>query len=357
MKERFRNLDALRGFLALCVVIYHIPKISKGLNIPYFSDLPIFHKADDAVLTFFCLSGFLIIGLLYDEKKKFGKINIKNFYLRRILRLYPVYYLVLFFGFFYYRLLLPYFNIPYELNATLFEAAFFNFFFLPNIFVQLYDPGSILAILWSIGIEEQFYLFIAPILFLIPINKHLKYLIVFTTIYFIAFHLPVFEFLPNFRFYYFYMSAGGVLAIASRKKLNYFYISNTILRYSLYAVYILHYFTNIFEFDNLVISDLFKFILFNFIVLNLAYDRKINIKNVIVNYIGKISYGIYMYHMIIVNLVLFIALKFKFANQFGYTFTIIMINILSILGTILFSHLSFKYIEKYFIKLKSKFRK
>ena len=48
---------------------------------------------------FFVLSGFLITYLLLSEKKSFGKISIGNFYLRRMLRIWPVYYLTLIIGF------------------------------------------------------------------------------------------------------------------------------------------------------------------------------------------------------------------------------------------------------------------
>lgn len=43
-----------------------------------------FNRGTEAVQVFFTLSGYLIIGLLYDEKKKFGSINVKNFYVRRM---------------------------------------------------------------------------------------------------------------------------------------------------------------------------------------------------------------------------------------------------------------------------------
>ena len=177
MKNRIQNLDPLRGFLALCVVIYHIPGVSNSVGLPNFSDLPIFQRGHTAVSVFFSLSGYLIIGLLYDEKKRFGFISIKNFYIRRVLRLYPVYYIVLFFGFFYYHYLLPKFNIPFEINYNLMEGIAWNVGFLPNVFKGLYDPGGILLVLWSIGIEEQFYLFIAPLLSLLAINKYFKYLL------------------------------------------------------------------------------------------------------------------------------------------------------------------------------------
>lgn len=356
MKERIQNLDPLRGFLALCVVVYHIPQISNTVGLPNFSDLPIFNRGHQAVLVFFSLSGYLIIGLLYDEKDRFGKINIKNFYLRRILRLYPVYYLVLFFGFFYYHYLLPKFSIPFNINYNLIEGIAWNIGFLPNVFKALYEPGGILIILWSIGIEEQFYLFIAPMLSLIQTNKYFKYLLIFTIIYFIIFHIDYLSFLRTFSLLYFFMSAGGLLAISNRIGIT-LHFKSLFLRVLVYVIFILHFTTDFFQFDLRILHDAFEVILFSLLIVNLSNDNDFKIKSNIVNYVGKISYGIYMYHMIVVNCVLFLFLKIQDKIIIPEWSTIILINIACIFGTLLLSHFSYKYYESYFLTLKQKFRK
>ncbi len=78
-KLKIKSLDQLRGFLAICVVICHIPQLSMALDLPHFSELSIFNRGTEAVLVFFTLSCYFIIGLLYDEKRYFGSINIKIF--------------------------------------------------------------------------------------------------------------------------------------------------------------------------------------------------------------------------------------------------------------------------------------
>jgi len=356
MIKRIHNLDPLRGFFALCVVIYHIPGLSNGVGLPNFSDLPIFQRGEQAVLVFFSLSGYLIIGLLYDEKKRFGFISIKNFYIRRVLRLYPVYYIVLFFGFFYYHYLLPKFNIPFDVNYNLMEGIAWNVGFLPNIFKEFYNPGTILTVLWSIGIEEQFYLFIAPLLSLLAINRYFKYLLIFTILYFVLYHTEVFSFLRRFHFLFFFMSTAGVFAILERYGFSVHFRSLS-LRVCVYILFMLHFTTDLFQFDEILIKNLFELILFNLLIVNLANDNKLNIKSRILNYIGKISYGIYMYHMIVLNLVLFIFLKIQNSISLNNWVIILLINISSILGTILISHLSFRYFESFFLPLKKRFRK
>ena len=136
------NLGPLRGFLALTVVLLHIPLMTKNQHLPYFNDWAIFNKGYNAVWGFFTLSGFLIINLLYQEKEKTGKVNVKDFYTRRILRIYPVYYIVLLFGLAYYHFILPSFGIKFETNYTVAEAFIWCAALLPNVFFSLFETKT-----------------------------------------------------------------------------------------------------------------------------------------------------------------------------------------------------------------------
>tara|TARA_R110002012_G_scaffold79454_1_gene202219 strand:- start:7126 stop:8196 length:1071 start_codon:yes stop_codon:yes gene_type:complete len=356
MKKRIKNLDPLRGLLAILVLLYHLPLVSSTVGLPYFNDLPIFHRGYEAVAVFFCLSGYLIIGLLYDEKKKVGAIDIKNFYLRRILRLYPVYYLVMFFGFFFYHFLLPLFHVPYQVDYDLYKGLLLCIGFLPNVFTKLYDPGSILSILWSIGIEEQFYLIIAPVLFILPLHRFAKYLLIFTILYFIAFHTEVLSFLMDFGFFYFFMSMGGLLAVWQRKGYSVAF-RPFILRLVVYLMFALHITSDLFQFENVMVQNGFELILFNLLIVNLGNDERITISSKFANYVGKVSYGIYMYHMIVINFVLFVFLELQKQMVLNTWMTVLMINAISISLTIFMSHISYRYFESYFLNLKKRFRK
>lgn len=356
MKKRIKNLDSLRGFLAILVLLYHLPLVSRAVGLPHFNDLPIFHRDYHAVAVFFCLSGYLIIGLLYDEKKRTGAIDIKNFYVRRVLRLYPVYYLVMLFGFFFYHYLLPTFNVPFQINYDLYQGLLLCIGFLPNVFASLYDPGSILSILWSIGIEEQFYLIIAPVLFTIPLHRYSKYLLIFTLVYFIAFHTETLSFLMEFGFFYFFMSMGGLLAVWERKGYSIAFKSFT-MRILVYFIFAMHFTTDLFQFENVVVQNGFELVLFNLLIVNLANDDKITLTSKFANYLGRISYGIYMYHMIVINFVLFLFLEIQKRVTLDTWTTVLMTNVIAILLTILMSHISYKYFELYFLKLKKRFRK
>src|SRR5690606_10052653 len=114
--------------------------------------------------------------------------------------------------------ILPFLNIPFEINYTWKEAFFYNVFFLPNVFAKIYEPGGIIEILWSIGIEEQFYLIIAPLLFFINVKWVLRVLSLLLIGYFILYWSDVFEILRKYTFVFFYLFSGGVIAILEEKK-------------------------------------------------------------------------------------------------------------------------------------------
>lgn len=102
-----------------------------------------------AVTIFFALSGFLITYLLLVEKKQ-GEIKIEKFYLRRIFRIWPIYYLYLFIS-----IVLSFIYWQNLLNIS----SLFYFFLLANIPPIFFNSLPLLSHYWSLGVEEQFYLF------------------------------------------------------------------------------------------------------------------------------------------------------------------------------------------------------
>ena len=346
------NLTPIRFLLALLVVISHISQFSENRGFPFFNDFSIFHKGTEAVYMFFSLSGFLIIKQLFVEKKHTNSINLKNFYKRRILRIFPLYYLVLTFGFLYYRLILPFFGFEFENNYDFLTGIFLSVTFFPNIF-STYSPGGILEILWSIGIEEQFYLFIAPLFLLLPLKRIILFLCVFTSIYFLIYFSEYLAFLKEYNMLFFYFSFGGLCSIIH--SYNFFQILINKLRYPILLIFIIYFTTGIFTNNfNPFFYNLFSFILFGFAISILAIRPIKILQNKMMDYVGKISYGIYMYHAIIMQLVGLIYLKVISKFDFQNTSDIIIINLSVITITIVVSHFSYKYYESYFLNLKRK---
>ncbi|MCG2431585.1 acyltransferase family protein [Aequorivita xiaoshiensis] len=355
--NRLPNLDPLRFFLASIVLLFHLPQLSHNQGLPSFDGLPIYHRGVEAVYMFFILSGFLIIRLIYRAKIR-GVFSIKDFYIRRVLRIFPLYYLVLIFGLFFYNVILPFANIPFDINYTWKEAFFYNVFFLPNVFAQKFEPGGIIEVLWSIGIEEQFYLVIAPLLFFINVKWVLRVLIGLMIGYFIIYWSDAFEFLRKYIFVFFYLFFGGIIAILEENKKLEFLKRTVIFPILICSFTLLYFITDWLQIEPLWARSMLTCLLFGFFIHTLAFNnRGVALKSSIFNHLGSISYGIYMYHVIVLNAVVFLFLKVDFLQNLNETLTIILMHLLIFVGTILIAHISYTYFELYFLKLKNKFRK
>ncbi len=358
MSKKLFNLDPLRFFLAFLVLLFHIPTLCKNMDLPFYNGLPIFHRGTEAVLVFFTLSGFLIIKSLFVEKDRTGTISIKDFYIRRILRIYPVYYLVVILGFTIYHVVFPLLDVPYEPDYNIGEGLLLCIFFLPNVFHINYEPGGILDILWSIGIEEQFYLFIAPIAFLLPKKRFLSFLGIFTIVFYLIFYYSPITYFRDYYSLFFYFSFGGLVAIANYLKLDKAILFNRGGQLLLTLLFVAHFTTDLFKLLPEPAYHFVSMILFGIFVANISFNPNplFQIKNKALNYLGNISFGIYMYHMIVVYAVLFLFMKFDYGRELPNALQIILINLTAIAGTILAAHLSFKYLEMPFLKLKEHFR-
>ena len=349
IKFQLPNLTSLRFFLAIFVVLYHLPQYCENRGFPFFNKLPIFFKGDEAVFMFFSLSRFLIIRGLIIEKSKNGFIDLKKFYLRRVLRIFPLYYLILIFGFIFYKIIAPHFGYVDTSNYNLLLGIILGSSFFANILATM-KPGGILEILWSIGIEEQFYIFIAPVLKFMKIKNFVLFLFLFTTLYFIIFHLSEFNFLSNYSMYFYFFSFSGVIAYLSLQNII---ITKSYICYPIYGLFLMLFFSNnIQENLNTTLYNLICMITFSLTIWMLSQKSNSFLNHRILNHLGKISYGIYMYHAVVFQLIGFVFIKFKIPKLISSNNSILLFYGAVISITIIISHFSFKYFENYFIKLK-----
>ncbi|MCF6280532.1 MAG: acyltransferase [Flavobacteriaceae bacterium] len=352
--KKLPNLNPLRFILVSIVIIYHIPQLCQNQGLPYYFNSPIFNRGVEAVYMFFVLSGFLIIRLIYKSKIN-NTFSIKKFYMRRILRILPLYYLIVIFGFVFYHKILPFLNIPFANEYDLKTGILMNLFFIPNIFFH-YKPGGILEVLWSIGIEEQFYLMIAPLFYFIKKDNIFITLLIVTLVYFTLFHLNSLWFLKKYSFVYFFMLSGGIIAILEEKKKLEFIKKSKFVPPIVLTLVVVFFITDFLQFKNLIMRNLFITILFSLFVYSISHTSSIiEIKSKFINYLGKISYGIYMYHVIALNIVVFSFQSIQQKYNFNSIITIILIHILTFVLTIIFAHFSYKYFELPFLKLKEKY--
>jgi len=175
MKKKiyFENLDGLRFLCFLSVFFFHSfhtdNEAIQNSGAYKFITESLFVNGNLGVNFFFVLSGFLITYLLLEEKRMNGQIDIKKFWMRRILRIWPLFFLCVFFGFFIFPLLKSAFGQEPSETATIwYYLSFTNNFDL--IRAGLPD-ASILGVLWSVAVEEQFYLVWPLVLYVFPIKK------------------------------------------------------------------------------------------------------------------------------------------------------------------------------------------
>lgn len=342
----------MRLGLAILVMLDHTSGLSKNQGLSYLSDLPILHKSTEAVYAFFVLSGYLIIRSIFIEKR--NKIfSIKNFYARRALRILPLYYSVGLFGLLFYHILLPQLNVAFDNQYTLAEGALMIAALAPNV-LSTYQPGGILEVLWSIGIEEQFYLGIAPLLLFTKTKHFARVLAVIFVISVLLFHIQYVSFFRDFGLQYFFLICGGLTAICYEKGWFDSILKSEALKIIISIVVLMLFFTDFLKSDVVLVYDLTltaAFSMFILIISNLK--QPFVVKNKGINYLGQISYGIYMLHTIVLNFVVFTFLKLNLKSD---VLTILIINLLVVSITFLASHFSYKYFESFFLKKKNNFR-
>ena len=366
MKKYFEGLNTLRFIGAFSVIIGHIELIKSFYGISNLMNIPFYKYTNGhiGVILFFVLSGFLITYFLLEELKNNNRIDIKKFYIKRLLRIWPIYYLMILTAIF----ILP--KILFLLNHNKIDYTLKDYIyyllFLPNIAKANLNfiPGA--THLWSLGVEEQFYL-IWPLL-IYKFRKNL--LVVFTLVFLVISLIPPFiDFIyvrsisfQNFplikgflsslciEFKINAMALGGLIAYIHHSKYK---IPNFILTKSFEVLTIVIVFSSwILGINYGVYSDEIYAFGFSLIIFSLTYNRNsiMIFKNVIIDYLGKISYGLYVYHWIVIVLIIEIlkAMKINFNKELILTNCIIYS--LSIGLTICISHFSYKYLELFFTK-------
>lgn len=146
MIRRLPGLDGLRGIAVLAVIIYH-------------ADVSLLVGGFLGVDVFFVLSGFLITTLLINELTETNTVDRARFYIRRIRRLMPALFLVLFFSVLVSGLFVldAAYHVRRDLPwATTFVLNWSYLFFEQSYFVNISRP-PLLQHLWSLSVEEQFY--------------------------------------------------------------------------------------------------------------------------------------------------------------------------------------------------------
>lgn len=369
----FEGLDSLRAIGALSVLFGHIELSKKTAGINNLMDWSFYKNTSGhlGVILFFVLSGFLITYLLLKEKEKHNDIYILKFYTRRALRIWPIYYLIVFSLLFIFPFVIrfEYFAKPHWDNISNNIPTFLIYFFMMPNFVSF----GILGIgggyhLMSIGTEEQFYLIwpwivkqfkniVTPLLLILITIALLPHVCDYVAAHFFKAGDNGFLYLKNTKEFFLYfkincMALGGLFAFVYNRNITRLLaiIYNKFVQIGALIVGFGGWLTG---FHLPYFTDEFYAFLFAVIILNTATNPKklLSFNYKTTNYLGKISYGIFVYHWIAIYFVMDWIMPIK-ENPIQYN---TLLYIVSFSATVIVSHLSFFYFEQWFLKFKDRF--
>jgi len=363
----FENLDGLRFFCFLFVFLFHSfqtenPEI-KSSPLYQFLKVTLFGNGFLGVNFFFVLSGFLITYLLIKEKKGNNNIQIGRFWMRRILRIWPLYFACVFYGF----VIFPYTktfggSVPDETANPWYYIGFISNF--DYIHKGLPDaPG--LGVLWSVAIEEQFYLTWPLILsffplkrFWIPLLSILSGSLVFRALN----DVPILHEMHTLSCIG-DMALGGLGAWLILENASFRNKIANIPRWFILIIYLAFVFVFLFRdefllssywlriFERLLISSIMLLIILEQCFAKYSFYKMGNFR--IASRLGIVTYGLYCLHFIIISLTAGLTNKLGINNHVWQV--VLLETFMSLLVTIVISKLSYRYFETPFLKLKDKF--
>lgn len=365
-KIYFENLDGLRFICFLSVFFFH----SFHTNYDFIKDEPIysfikfgiFGNGNLGVNFFFVLSGFLITYLLFKEKEEFGKIDILKFWTRRILRIWPLFFFCVFFGF----VIFPFFKIlfgqqPFETADPLYYFFFINNF---DIIQKGLPDASILGVLWSVAVEEQFY-FVWPLLLSVFGFRYYPFLFIIIIIVSLVFRMV---FRDPFLYEYHTVSCMGDMAVgafgaymirSSSVRIFFFNLGRGLI-IVLYLVVLSFFFLrselNELGIIFLIVERIVIAFIFLFVIIEQNYARNsfFKIGNCrFTRRLGIMAYGLYCFHFIGI----LITTNTTQMLHINDSLWVVLIGetVVALLITIVLAYFSYTYFEKPFLRLKQKF--
>lgn len=299
----YKQLDSLRFFSVLAVMIGHW--ISWDTSNFIFKEL----HWGNGVIFFFVLSGFLITEILLKQKEliesrksTYGK-TLRNFYARRTLRIFPLYYILIFFLYY----------VNYKQTRELFPH-------LVTYTTNILEANSNKYIdefnhFWSLAVEEQFYIFWPLLILFIP-NKHILKFIISAIIVSVLSRTGYKLLMPdrwlaaNFLTHnvMFALAIGALVAYIKNKKETVFLkISDSfVFAPIVFIVYLVVFILIVhknpllkinFILDEFLFSILSALVIARCVGSGYKFLGKIILENKVFSHLGKISYGLYLFHL------------------------------------------------------------
>jgi len=357
IENRVKYLDGMRGLAIFLVAVDHI-----------FYKYYIFKFGWIGLNLFFVLSGYLITRRLYFHYTGNSFSYFRNFYLRRVLRIFPLYYGCLFIFF----IILPFFYPSYFIYYDdLYNAQGWYWGYVSNwmIILKGLPAQPVFFHFWSLAVEEQFYL-IWPFLFLLLVNIKKNYVFVLlliagSIIVRVSIQENLYSYLNTITAAEPLFLGAFVAILEKEKKLENwyrFFLTIAIVSFISLVIIFMHD-SNLHITNNWLLWAGYSAIdfIWIFILVNASVNRSCSgltrriFDSKWLTWLGKYSYGIYIFHWIILAIFIYKAehelIKMGLEKQITY-FTVRIIGVAFILAI---SYASYNLFEKKFLKLKKYF--
>ena len=331
------------------------------MGIEWHAKSPVLHKGDVAVDFFFVLSGFLLSYLAYFEFQKTNKIDIAGFFKRRVLRIFPLYYLAVVAGFLLLGVIFPKITGETFFSFDIGTGLIHYLLFLPN-YVIAYGGDSIgsLYSLWSIGVEEQFYLFFPFLMIMLfRFKKVIPGLFILTILYFILYKRFTGEsllvsdtvmekFMFTLKFHYMFTGAFFSLIFIHYNQIVRQWLNFKWVQLLIWIMVGMVFLTNYLEG-----LDMIEAIIFSLVIYAASHkpNKLLNLEIKPLIYLGMISYGIYIFHPLVSYPLRYVIDQWQLLFNLIVSCPIVY-YILELCLTIGVAHISYRYYESYFLKKK-----
>jgi peptidoglycan/LPS O-acetylase OafA/YrhL len=371
MIQKLPGLNGLRAIAASVVLIVHVYQLagisgdSRAYHLYEICD----HLGKEMVNLFFVISGYIITYILLKEKKITDTINLKNFYIKRILRIWPLYFAIIIAV-----VLLVSLTHVYDMFGPLSPKGLL----LLVTFLVILDPFvygarfSVMPHYWSLSVEEQFYLIWPPILKILKGKWVFYFPIILITAMIVIRNLVAYLFslnpsprINNFLVFLNQLNftsiaigiIGAWLVVQKHSVLKFLYnkwlqvicwiIFFSLIVISFYIPYVLFYIPYV---DYEVMG-----IVFLVLIINVTTNPKplISLENKVMDRTGIISYGLYMYHWPLIPVIILAIKKTGLWNFFIQTRQLPLV-FLSYGLTYILASVSYKYFESFFSRLRPK---
>lgn len=331
-KSAIPGIDSFRFFCFLMVFVTHTLKVSGG--------------GYAGVYFFFVISSFLLTFLALNEIKRTGQFSRKNFFVRRALRIYPLYFLVVFGSF----LLLPFVADQFSFSLTLPAEKWKYLVFLSNF--EKSDHVYFLQYFWSVSIEEQFY--VAFIFLSFFFKKNFYTVIIFLFALYFGFVFLYGDKVTADRFIRVYtlnafscFTVGMLLAkLYFENKFRLFHLLIVFLLLALFLWMGEKYIPGMGNLNTLQYAVYAAIIIINILMLRNLMSTTKSLAFRVVEYLGKMTYGLYVYSGIVITVVTIVLKVQKPIAVFSISFLIL----------VPVAYLSYRFFELPFLKLKDRWR-